>query len=147
MPLHATSFRRAGEAGATPSEIVVLDSRERHLRRKLVTLHHGDEVLVDFDRPVKLRDRDCLILDDGRQVEVIAAEEDLIEVRGHNVEHLIRLAWHIGNRHLEAQIEMDRILIRDDRVIAHMLEHQGANVANVRETFEPEHGAYHAHDP
>jgi len=36
-------------------------------------------------------------------------------------EQLARLAWHIGNRHLQAQIERARILIREDHVIAHML--------------------------
>lgn len=145
MPLRATSFRRA-DVGSTPFETVVLDSQERHMRRKLITLRHGEEVLVDFDKPVRMRNRDCLVLEDGRLVEVIAAEEDLMEIRGRDVEHLNRLAWHIGNRHLEAQIEEGRILIRHDRVIAHMLEHQDATVTRASEAFEPEHGAYHAHD-
>lgn len=146
MPLHATSFRRAGLAGATPFEIVVLDAEQRHLRRRLIILQHGGEVLVDFEKPVRLHHGDCLVLGDGRLVEIIAAEEDLMAVRGRDTEHLIQLAWHIGNRHLEAQIEEARILIRRDSVIAHMLEHQGATVTFVSETFEPEQGAYHSHE-
>jgi urease accessory protein len=112
----------------------------------MIKLQHGDEVLVDFEKPVKLKHGDCLVLADGRLVEVIAADEDLMEVTGRDAAHLIQLAWHIGNRHLEAQIETARILIRRDHVIGHMLEHQGAKVRNVSEPFEPEHGAYHAHD-
>jgi len=55
-------------------------------------------------------------------------------------------AAHIGNRHLEAQFETTRILIRWDPVIAKMLEQQGATVTLVRETFTPERGAYvHGH--
>ena len=146
MTLKATSFRRAASPGGQPFEIVVLDAEQRHLRRKLITLQHGDEVLVDFEKPAKLEHGDCLVLQDGRLVEVVAAEEDLLEVRGRDTEHLIRLAWHIGNRHLAAQIEPDRILIRRDRIIAQMLAHQGAALRDVTELFEPEHGAYRSHD-
>jgi urease accessory protein len=146
MTLKATSFRRAASPSGQPFEIVVLDAEQRHLRRKLITLQHGDEVLVDFEKPAKLEHGDCLVLQDGRLVEVVAAEEDLLEVRGRDTEHLIRLAWHIGNRHLAAQIEPDRILIRRDRIIAQMLAHRGAALRDVTELFEPEHGAYHSHD-
>jgi urease accessory protein len=145
MTLRATSFRRAASLGDTPFDIVVLDAEERHLRRKLITLQHGDEVLVDFERAVKLEHGDCLVLDDGRVAEVIAAEEDLLEVRGRDTEHMIQLAWHIGNRHLAAQIEKERILIRRDKVIRSMLEGLGASTRDVSELFEPEHGAYHSH--
>ncbi len=146
MTLRVTSFRRAEPLSETPFDIVVLDADERHVRRKLITLQHGDEVLVDFERAVKLEHGDRLVLEDGRVAEVIAAEEDLIEIRGRDAAHLTQLAWHIGNRHLAAQIEDTRILIRRDRVIALMLQNLGATVAEVRELFEPEHGAYHSHE-
>jgi urease accessory protein len=144
--LKATSIVRANFLTEMPWGILVLDSTERHLRRKLITLQHGDDVMVDLDKTTKLEDRDCLVLEDGRLVQIIAAEEDLLEISGRNAEHLIQLAWHIGNRHLEAQIEATRILIRRDHVIAHMLEHQGAKVHEVREAFSPENGAYHSHE-
>ena len=146
MTLRATSFRRAGLIGGTPFTSIVLDAEARHIRRKLLTLAGGTEVLVDFEKPAKLEHGDCLVLEDGRLVEIIAAEEDLLEVRGLDPQHLIRLAWHIGNRHLAAQIETDRVLIRNDAVIARMLEQQGAKVTPVKELFAPEHGAYHSHD-
>ena len=78
--------------------------------------------------------------------EVIAAEEDLMEIRGRDAAHLVQLAWHIGNRHLPAQIEESRILIRRDRIICHMLETLGATVIDVAEPFHPENGAYHTHE-
>ena len=119
---------------------------QRHLRRKLITLQHGDEVLVDLREAVKFEDRDCLILEDGRLVQIIASDEELLEMTARDATHLTHLAWHIGNRHLEAQIEATRILIRRDHVIAKMLEQLGAKVIEVRETFTPEHGAYaHGH--
>ena len=142
----AISILRAGEASVQPFDVAVLDAQDRHLRRKLITLQHGDEVLVDLPHTVQLTDGDCLVLEDGRLVEVIAADEDLLEVTARDSTHLVQLAWHIGNRHLECQIEERRLLIRPDHVIAKMLEQLGAAVTATREPFSPEHGAYsHSH--
>ncbi len=146
MTLRATSFVRARYLTETPWAIVVMDSAARHLRRKLITLKSGDEVLVDLEKPVYFSDRDSLILEDGRLVQIIASDEELLQVTARDATHLAQLAWHIGNRHLEAQIEETRILIRRDHVIAQMLEQLGATLTTVSEVFFPEHGAYsHGH--
>jgi len=147
MPqLRAISFVRAGFVTEQIWQRISLESQDRHVRRKLLTLENGTEVLVDFGKAVKLENHDCLVLEDGRLIAINALPEDLLELRGRDALHLARLAWHIGNRHLEAQIEIERILIRPDRVIAAMLEGLGAKVSNVREPFSPEHGAYaHGH--
>jgi urease accessory protein len=146
MAPRVTSFRRAGHPEGKPFDFVVLDAEARHLRRKLVTLSQGGDVLVDLDKAAQLQHGDRLVLEDGRQVEVVAAAEDLTEVQGRDAAHLARLAWHIGNRHLPAQVEASRILIRRDRVIAAMLLNLGAKLRDVTEPFMPEHGAYHSHD-
>ena len=141
-----TSFRRADSPDGTPFDIVVLDADERHIRRKRITLAHGAEIMVDFERPVTLEHGDRLVLDDGRVAQVVAAEEELMDIRGRDTAHLVQLAWHIGNRHLPAQIEANRILIRRDKIIRHMLETLGASVSDVSIRFAPEHGAYHTHE-
>lgn len=138
--LRSTSVTR--DRSTTPSDIIVLTHDERHLRRKVLTLQHGDRVLVDLASPTALGDRDRLVLEDGRHVEIIAAHEDLLEVRAADPRALTVLAWHIGNRHLPAQVEADRILIARDHVIADMLAGLGAEVVEVTEPFTPERGAY-----
>ena len=146
MTLRATSFARAAFITEKPFAEISLEAHERHLRRKVIALGNGDSVLVDFEKAIRLDDGDCLVLDDGRLVQIAAMLEDLLEVRARDSHHLARLAWHIGNRHLEAQIETTRILIRPDHVIAKMLQGQGATLSKVREKFSPEHGAYsHGH--
>jgi urease accessory protein len=145
MTLRANQFVRARFLAERPWDTVVMDSIDRHLRRKIIVLDTGFEVMVDLEKAVKFENRDCLVLEDGRLLQIIADEEDLLEVTARDAEHLVQLAWHIGNRHLDAQIEATRILIRRDHVIAHMLKHQGAKVREVRECFSPEHGAYHDH--
>ena len=145
--LKATKHIRAAAITADrrrqiPFDIAVLAQDERHLRRKVITLTHGDRVLVDFPEPITLEDRDVLVLEDGRHAEIIAAEEALLEIRGRDAVHLAGLAWHIGNRHLAAAIEAERILILRDHVIKSMLEGLGASVVEITEPFNPLGGAY-----
>lgn len=132
-------------AKGAPFDALTLAHDERRLRRKLLTLPKGEEVLLDFPEPLTLADGDMLELEDGRLVAIRAAEEEVYEIRGRDAVHVARLAWHLGNRHLPAQIEKNRILIRRDRVIRDMLIGLGAAVGERIERFSPEHGAY-SHD-
>lgn len=148
-PLVAHEIMRAGERGvAAPVGLVSLDYEARFLRRKVLHTLHDQTILVDLAETVSLDHGDCFVLEGGDLIEVIAAEEDLIEIRGHD---LVRLAWHIGNRHTPCQIEDSRLLIRQDAVMADMLARLGAKVTEVTEPFMPEGGAYgmgrtHGHD-
>ena len=126
---------------------VVLDYDGRHRRRIVLTGVSGAEYLLDLAEATHLRGGDGLVLSGGGILLVVAKPEPLLEVRAASPEALIKLAWHIGNRHLAAAVYADRILIRRDHVIAHMLEHQGAKVREVEEAFDPEGGAYHDHGP
>ena len=147
----AGSCLRAGEAkDVIPFDVAVLAHDERHLRRRVIELIHGDRVLVDLPEPTAFGHGDRLVLDDGRHAEIIAAEEEVYDIRARDALHLAELCWHIGNRHLAAQIEEHRILILRDHVIKAMLEGLGATVAEVSEPFVPVRGAYsghgHSHD-
>lgn len=141
----AGAVKRAAEAAGAAFDQVTLPHDERHLRRRAVTLSGGGKILVDLAEPTVLETGDRLVLDDGREVEVAAEPEDLLAVRARNAVHLSELAWHIGNRHLPAQIEAGRILILRDHVIEAMLEGLGATVSNVVEPFSPVRGAYSGH--
>jgi len=145
MVLRATSFRRAEALGEEPFALVVLDADQRHLRRKRLTLTTGEELLVDLAKPAHLEAGDRLVLEDGRVAAIVAAPEELMEVTAGGPLQLATLAWHIGNRHLAAQIEAHRILLRRDAVIRAMLAQLGASLRDVTEPFTPVHGAYHDH--
>lgn len=145
----AVSVLAAGAAGAAaPYDKAVLAHDERHLRRRAIETAAGDKVLVDLPEPVALGNGDRLVLEDGRQLEIVAAPEEVYDIRARDAVHLTELAWHIGNRHLAASIEADRILILRDHVIKAMLEGLGARVSEVSQPFSPVRGAYsgHGHD-
>lgn len=127
---------------------ILLSHEERHLRRKLLRLSDGAEILADLPEPVRLEDEDRLALEDGRRIRVRAASELLFAVTAGaapGAAPLMELAWHLGNRHFAAQIESRRLVIARDPVIKAMLEGLGAKVAPVVEPFRPVHGAYHGH--
>ncbi|MGE0500601.1 MAG: urease accessory protein UreE [Rhizobiaceae bacterium] len=145
-----TSLPRAvsvadGGGMAEPFATATLAHDERHLRRRVVFLEDGGRVLVDLPEAVTLGHGDRLVLEDGRQVEIRAAEEELYDIRARDALHLAELCWHIGNRHLQAQIEEGRILILRDHVIKAMLEGLGATVTDTAERFSPLRGAYSGH--
>ncbi|MDG4882262.1 urease accessory protein UreE [Mesorhizobium sp. WSM4884] len=145
----AVSVVPAREAGAAVVyDKAVLAHDERHLRRRAIETAGGGKVLVDLPEPVALNNGDRLVLEDGRQLEIVAAPEEVYDIRARDAVHLTELAWHIGNRHLAASIEADRILILRDHVIKAMLEGLGAAVNEVLEPFNPVRGAYsgHGHD-
>ena len=129
----------------TAQHTVTLDGDQRYRRRIALKADDGLEFLLDLPKAVLLRHGDGLRLEDGRIVEVRAVPEELLEVRAKNSHHMVQIAWHLGNRHLEAQIDETRILIRRDHVIADMLHALGAEVCEVVEPFTPEAGAYSHH--
>ena len=127
-----------------PADTVVLDFDDRHRRRMAMTGTRGLEFLLDLENAVALRGGDALVLDDGRLVEVVAAPEPLVEIRGADPHHLIRVAWHLGNRHLPTQIMPKGLRIRRDHVIEAMVKGLGARVVEIEAPFDPEGGAYAA---
>ena len=121
---------------------------DRFLRRQVRSTLDDLRFLVDLDHTESLDQGDALELGDGRLIEVVAADEDLTEITGQD---LVRLAWHVGNRHTPCQIEAGRLLIQRNHVMSDMLTRLGATLRDVVEPFTPEGGAYghgrtHSHD-
>ena len=140
-----TDILPAGAWTGDPADTVTLDYDGRHRRRIVLTGASGAQYLLDLAEATHLRDGDGLAIPGGGVVRVTARPEPLLEVTARTPAELLRLAWHIGNRHLAAQVFANRILIRRDHVIAHMLQHQGAQVREIESPFDPERGAYHDH--
>ena len=101
--------------------------------------------LLDLPHAVALRDGDGLILDDGAMVRVAGHPEPLVEIAAADAHELARLAWHIGNRHVDVQIVGERLRIRRDHVIEDMLRGLGAALEPIEAPFDPEPGAYDHH--
>jgi urease accessory protein len=137
---------------AAEVDAVLIDFDRRHRRRILLRTEQGREVLLDLPQPVRLRHGDGLALDSGGVVRVHAKPEPLLEIHAHDEGEMVRIAWHLGNRHLPVQVLGERIRIRADHVIKDMVEGLGGHVDEIDAPFDPEAGAYagghhhHHHD-
>jgi urease accessory protein len=140
-------------AGHWPKEkaagALTLDFDARHRRRIRLTTDQGEDILLDLPKTVAMSDGDGLQLGDGTWLRITAASESLVEVRHKDRHQLMRLAWHLGNRHLATEIREGALRIRPDHVIEEMLQGFGAELCKVQAAFQPEGGAYgatHNHD-
>jgi urease accessory protein len=140
--IRATQVRSNHRWTQAPADTIVLDFDDRHRRRMAMTGTRGLEFLLDLENAVALRGGDALVLEDGRLIEVVAAPEPLLEIRGSDPQHLVRVAWHLGNRHLPTQIIGKGLRIRRDHVIEAMVKGLGARVIEIEAPFDPEGGAY-----
>jgi urease accessory protein len=142
--LPAGTWDSAGEI-----DRVLIDFDRRHRRRILLRTEQGHEVLLDLPQAVRLRHGDGLAVETG-VIRVCAKPEPLLEIHAHGADDMVRIAWHLGNRHLPVQLRGVRIRIRADHVIRDMVEGLGGHVEAIEAPFDPEPGAYasrhHHHD-
>ena len=124
---------------ASDKDFIELSYDERFLRRKKLISYNGIEFLVDLKNTISLKKDDMFKLDSGLLINVRYKMEELLEIKGNNLMHLI---WHIGNRHIPCQIEENRILIQNDKVIDEMILRLNGQTKVVLEAFDPEGGAY-----
>jgi urease accessory protein len=138
----ATVVRADQWRGDAAVDSVVLEADERHLRRTVLTGQGGLTFLLDLAHATVLHHGDGLVLDDGAIVQVAGKPEPLAEVSAGSHQALLRLAWHIGNRHTPLQVVGQALRIRRDHVLEAMLQGLGATLTSIEAPFEPEHGAY-----
>jgi len=140
--LRAVECQPQGARHGLIDDEVTLDFDNRHRRRLAMTGTKGLEFLLDLPRAHRLRHGDTLLLEDGRRIRIVAAKEPLAQISAPAPADLIRIAWHLGNRHLPVMLFPDRILIRRDHVIEDMVRLLGAEVETIEAPFDPEDGAY-----
>ena len=106
-----------------------------------------------------LRGGDVLVADDGSLLRVLAAAEPLLQVRP-CAEHgtaadLLRAAYRLGGRHVEAELRPEGLLVAPDTAVAAWLRAMHLDVTETQAPFEPDsagaasadHGLVHASHP
>ena len=120
-------------------DTITLTYDQRFIRRKKLVSDNNFGFLVNLSETVSLKKNDGFLLDNGSIILIKSAEEELLEITSNN---LIKITWHIGNRHIPCQIENERLLIQVDKVIENLIIKLGGSVKKVNEEFNPEGGAY-----
>ncbi len=144
--LHALSHAHAGTWPVRKAVgCVTLAFDQRHRRRLRLDLDEGGSILLDLPRAVALADGDGLQLDTGDWIAVKAAREPLVEITAGNRHQFVRIAWHLGNRHLPTQVGENWLRVRPDHVIEAMVVGLGGAIHHIEAPFQPEGGAYGGH--
>ena len=135
---------------------VELDWDVRQKSRFDATDSGGRHLGVFLPRGTLVRGGDVLVAEDGSMIKVIAAAQPVLEVRicsAHGTPFdLLRAAYHLGNRHVQLELQPDHLKLEPDHVLADMLRQMHLIVTETRAAFEPEGGAYaagghgHAHE-
>jgi urease accessory protein len=116
-----------------------LDRSKSRLRARL---SDGQEIGLFLPRSTVLHDGDVLVCDNTQLVRVKAAAEDVMLVGASSPRELARLAYHLGNRHMQMEIGADFLKLEYDAVLADMVIGLGGTVMRAQLPFEPESGAY-----
>jgi urease accessory protein len=135
-------------AANKPTDRAILSFDARCKSRLLVTLESGEQTALIVERGRLLRNGDRVRLDADREIEIIAADENLLEAYSDDSLAIAKAAYHLGNRHVAVQVMANRLRFLDDHVLAQMIAGLGLTVTRVVAPFEPEGGAYghhHAH--
>ena len=122
---------------------LTLSSDERRILRGKRITDCDQEIILQLPRKGKLNDGDILSTNEPNvYVEIIAKKEDLFEIRSNSKIELIKTAYHLGNRHVEVEIQEDVLLTKSDYVIGNMLYNFRVEVKSSKKKFFPEAGAH-----
>ena len=127
-------------------DTVTLAHLDRHRRRVRLVADSGAAFLLDLPHAHHFTEGDGLELDSGDYLRVCSAAEPIFEIEAADRASLLRIAWHLGNRHLPLQVADERLRIHADHVIAEMVVRLGGRITRLEAPFDPEAGAYHEHE-
>lgn len=128
------------------TDSVALDFDQRNRRRSVMRTEAGREIVLDLERPRHLRGGQAFKLEDGSEISIAAKPEPVVAICCADMQTLVRIAWHLGNRHLPTQIVKGSdgisLRIRQDHVIEAMVEGLNGHCLRMAAPFDPEGGAY-----
>ena len=122
---------------------LTLSSDERRILRGKKITDCNQEIFLQLPRKGKLNDGDILSTNESNFfIEIIAKKENLIEISSNCYLELIKTAYHLGNRHVEVEIDKNILLTKSDYVIKNMLNNFNVDVIITKKKFFPETGAH-----
>ena len=119
-----------------------LDFDTRQRSRFKAKTQHQETIGVDLPRTETIKNGSVLADHQGNLIQIMAANQALIEVTADNSFDLMKGAYHLGNRHVPLMITPKALYFEPDHVLEAMLNQLGLHTQAVQAPFEPETGAY-----
>jgi urease accessory protein len=137
-------LRNDSAAWPEPWPVLELTLEDRQRWRLAAMLPNGRAVAVILPRTEHMQHGDVLCGDQGERVVVQAAVEELFCIKASSPFELMRIVYHLANRHVRAMLSTEAVWIQPDPVLADMVRRLGGAVTVVQQAFIPEGGAYAA---
>ena len=137
-------LRNDSAAWPEPWPVLELTLEDRQRWRLAAMLPNGRAVAVILPRTEHMQHGDILCGDQGERVVVQAAVEELFCIQASSPFELMRIVYHLANRHVRAMLSTEAVWIQPDPVLADMVRRLGGTVTVVQQAFIPEGGAYAA---
>ena len=123
---------------------LTLSSSQRRILRGKRKSDCNKEIHLQLPRVGKLSDGDILLTNHKNLfVKILAQKESLIEISSKSNLELIKVAYHLGNRHVEIEIYENILLTKSDYIIENLLKNFEVIFIKVKKKFFPEIGAFH----
>ena len=123
---------------------LTLSSDQRRVFRGKRKSDCNQELQLQLPREGKLNDGDILRTNHKNLfVQIIAQKENLIEITAKTNLELIKVAYHLGNRHVDIEINENILFTKSDYIIEELLKNFDVLFLKVKKKFFPEIGAFH----
>ena len=123
---------------------LTLNSNQRRIFRGKRKSNCNQEIHLQLPREGKLNDGDILLTNhENLFVQIIAQQESLIEITANSSLELIKVAYHLGNRHVEIEINENILLTKNDYIIEELINNFEVKFKKIKKEFFPEIGAFH----
>jgi urease accessory protein len=137
---------RANRTSSTvPLYNLSLAAEERTRSRYRFETPDGQALLLRLPRGTVLQDGDLLQAETGEIIQIEAKPEPVLTITASNPLSLLRVAYHLGNRHVALEIALHYLRLSPDPVLKGMLEQMEVVITEEIAPFQPEIGAYHGH--
>ena len=108
-------------------ETIYLNSEDMLKRILRVTSDHNREYGITLENSEKLTDGDILYNKDNKLIVVKVNSEDVLVIKPKTLTEMGIIAHALGNRHLQAQFEDDKMIIQYDRLVEEELKRDNTN--------------------
>ncbi len=123
-------------------EQLVLSFHQRQKSRLKATLDSGEEIGLILPRGTVLKEGDVISTEQGDLIQIVSAAETVSTIQTEDAHLLLRIAYHLGNRHVPLQVESDWLRYAHDHVLDDMVTLLGGTVSVTQAPLQPEKGAY-----
>lgn len=143
IPADQLEADKSGHEDVT--QTLELSHAQRSRSRLAALLPDGQGAAIILAAREMMSPGDVLVSECGRhRVLIQAAPERLLQITAQDPFCLMRIVYHLANRHVRAMLSAQAVFIEPDAVLADMVKRLGGAVSEVEQGFVPEAGAYAA---